>query len=124
MLDDASPSLRDLRRRREHTEQGIREKLNQLILHHKKELVDTYITQQSGTFVLPILKRFQINREGIDEYHEQNRSIQTVFRQELPDGRSVLLHPDRIRISRPEDLADHSPVRLTFRYPWPVAGRY
>ena len=59
VLDDASPALRDLRRRREHTEQGIREKLNQLIFHHKKELADTYITQRGGTYVLPVQKRFQ-----------------------------------------------------------------
>ena len=58
VLDDASPVLRDLRRRREHTEQGIREKLNQLIFHHKKELADTYITQRGGTYVLPVQKRF------------------------------------------------------------------
>ena len=59
VLDDASPALRNLRRQREHTEQGIREKLNQLILHHRKELADTYITQRNGTFVLPVQKRFQ-----------------------------------------------------------------
>ena len=59
VLDDASPALRGLRRRREHTEQGIREKLNQLIFHHKKELADTYITQRGGTYVLPVQKRFQ-----------------------------------------------------------------
>ena len=59
VLDDASPALRNLRRQREHTEQGIREKLNQLILHHKKELADTYITQRGGTYVLPVQKRFQ-----------------------------------------------------------------
>ena len=59
MLDDASPALRNLRRQREHTEQGIREKLNQLILHHKKELADTYITQRGGTYVLPVRKSCQ-----------------------------------------------------------------
>jgi len=59
VMDDASPALRDLRRRRERTEQGIRDKLNQLIMHHKKELADTYITQRGGTFVLPVQKRFQ-----------------------------------------------------------------
>ena len=36
VLDEASPALRDLRRRREHAEQGIRDRLNQIILHHKK----------------------------------------------------------------------------------------
>lgn len=64
VLDDASPALRNLRRQREHTEQGIREKLNQLIFHHKKELADTYITQRGGTFVLPVQKRFQSEFPG------------------------------------------------------------
>ena len=41
ILDDASPALRNLRRRREHTEQAIREKPNQILLHHKKELADS-----------------------------------------------------------------------------------
>lgn len=59
LLDDASPTLRNLRRRREHTEQAIREKLNQILLHHKKELADSYITQRGGTFVIPVQKRFQ-----------------------------------------------------------------
>ncbi|MBR7175137.1 MAG: DNA mismatch repair protein MutS [Clostridia bacterium] len=59
VLDDASPALRNLRRRREHTEQAIREKLNQILLHHKKELADTYITQRNGVFVIPVQKRFQ-----------------------------------------------------------------
>ena len=64
ILDDASPALRNLRRQREHTEQGIREKLNQLIFHHKKELADTYITQRGGTYVLPVQKRFQSQFPG------------------------------------------------------------
>ena len=64
ILDDASPALRNLRRQREHTEQGIREKLNHLIFHHKKELADTYITQRGGTYVLPVQKRFQSQFPG------------------------------------------------------------
>ena len=59
VLDDASPALRNLRRQREHTEQGIREKLSQILLHHKKELADSYITQRNGIFVIPVQKRFQ-----------------------------------------------------------------
>ena len=59
VLDDASPSLRNLRRRQEYTEQGIRDKLNQIILHHKKELADSYITRRGGAFVLPVQKRYQ-----------------------------------------------------------------
>ena len=48
VLDDASPALRNLRRQREFTEQSIREKLNQILFHHKKELADSYITQRNG----------------------------------------------------------------------------
>ena len=59
VLDDASPVLRNLRRQREHTEQGIREKLAKILLHHKKELADSYITQRNGVFVIPVQKRFQ-----------------------------------------------------------------
>ena len=59
VLDDASPALRNLRRQKEFTEQSIREKLNQIILHHKKELADNYITQRGGFFVVPVQKRFQ-----------------------------------------------------------------
>ena len=59
VLDDASPALRNLRRQREYAEQAIREKLNQIILHHKKELADTFITQRNGSYVIPVQKRFQ-----------------------------------------------------------------
>ena len=59
VLDDASPALRNLRRQREFTEQSIREKLNQILLRHKKELADNYITQRNGIFVIPVQKRFQ-----------------------------------------------------------------
>ena len=64
VLDDASPALRNLRRQREHAEQSIREKLNQMILHHKKELADNYITQRAGCFVLPVQKCFQSQFPG------------------------------------------------------------
>ena len=59
ILDDASPTLRNLRRQRERAEQEIREKLNQVLLHQKQKLADSYITQRNGAFVLPVQKRFQ-----------------------------------------------------------------
>ena len=64
VLDDASPALRDLRRRQAFMEQGIREKLDQVILHHKKELADCYVTQRGGAFVLPVQKKFQSRFPG------------------------------------------------------------
>ena len=59
VLDDASPTLRSLRRQRERAEQEIREKLNQVLLHHREKLADSYITQRNGAYVLPVQKRFQ-----------------------------------------------------------------
>ena len=59
VLDDASPVLRNLRRQREHTEQAIREKLNQILLHHRKELADNFVTQRNGIYVIPVQKKFQ-----------------------------------------------------------------
>ena len=90
VLDDASPALRDLRRRKEHTEQGIREKLNQLILRHKKELADSYITQRGGTFVLPVQRRYQSQFPG--------RAVDTSAK-----GSTVFMEPSAVRSLR-EDL--------------------
>ena len=59
ILDDASPALRSLRRQRERAEQEIREKLNQTLIRHKRELADGYITQRGGCFVVPVQKRYQ-----------------------------------------------------------------
>ena len=64
ILDDASPDLKNMRRRREHTERMIREKLNQILLHHKKELADSYITQRNGIYVVPVQKKFQSTFPG------------------------------------------------------------
>ena len=89
VLDDASPALRDLRRRREHAEQGIREKLNQIILHHKKELADAYITQRGGTYVLPVQKRFQGQFPG--------RAVEVSGK-----GSTVFMEPSAVRSLRQE----------------------
>ena len=59
ILDDASPGLRGLRRRRERAEQEIREKLNHVLRHHQSQLADSYVTQRGGVYVLPVQKRFQ-----------------------------------------------------------------
>ena len=64
VLDEASPALRNLRRQREFTEQAIREKLNQILFHHKKELADSYITQRNGIYVIPVQKKFQSTFPG------------------------------------------------------------
>lgn len=59
VLDDASPALRDLRRRLEHAEQEIRDKLAQVLAHHRNELADSFVTRRGGAYTVPVLKRFQ-----------------------------------------------------------------
>gem|GEM_PF-3307211 len=89
ILDDASPSLRDLRRQREHTEQAIRERLDQVLLRHKKELADTYITQRGGAYVVPVQKRFQSTFPGT--------VVDTSAR-----GSTVFMEPSAVRALRQE----------------------
>ena len=89
VLDDASPVLRNLRRRQEHAEQGIRDKLNQIMLHHKKELSDTYITQRGGTYVLPVQARFRNQFPG--------RIVEVSGK-----GATVFMEPSAVRSLREE----------------------
>lgn len=59
LLDDASTTLRNLRRRRENLETEIRDKLNRLLQSRKPYLADSYITTRAGRYVLPVQKKFQ-----------------------------------------------------------------
>ena len=59
VLDDASPGLKNMHRQREYAERSIREKLNQIMLRHRNELADTYITQRNGIYVVPVQKKFR-----------------------------------------------------------------
>ena len=59
VLDNASSLLHNLRRKKEHTESKIREKLNQLLQSRKQFLADSYITSRNGHFVLPVQRRYQ-----------------------------------------------------------------
>ena len=89
VLDDASPALRNLRRQREFTEQSIREKRNQILFHHKKELADSYITQRNGIFVIPVQKRFQGSFPG----HTVDTSAK---------GNTVFMEPTAVQALRQE----------------------
>ena len=89
VLDDASPMLRNLRRRKEHAEQGIREKLNQIILRHGKELADSYITRRNGCYVVPVQKRFQAQFPG--------RLVDTSGK-----GTTVFMEPSAVQALRQE----------------------
>lgn len=65
VLDNASPTLHNLRRKKEHSEGKIREKLNQILQSRKQYLADSYITSRNGHFVLPVQRRYQNQFGGI-----------------------------------------------------------
>lgn len=87
ILDDASPTLRDLRRRRERGEQEIRERLNRVLQHHRSQLADSYVTQRGGAWVVPVQKRFQSAFPG--------RSIDTSAK-----GNTVFMEPTAVSALR------------------------
>ena len=89
VLDDASPALKNMRRQREYTERSIREKLNQVISHHKKELADNYITQRNGLYVVPVQKKFQNAFPGT--------AVDTSAK-----GNTVFMEPSAVRTLRQE----------------------
>ena len=89
VLDDASPLLKNLRRQRENAERAIREKLGQILLHHKKELADNYITQRNGIYVVPVQKRFQSAFPGT--------AVDTSAK-----GSTVFMEPSSVRALRQE----------------------
>ena len=89
VLDDASSALKNMRRQREYTERSIREKLSQIILHHKKELADSYITQRNGIYVVPVQKKFLSAFPGT--------AVDTSAK-----GNTVFMEPSAVRTLRQE----------------------
>ncbi len=77
ILDDASPALRGLRRQRERAEQDIRDRLNQVLMRHRQQLADSYVTQRGGSWVVPVQKRFQSAFPG--RVIDQSAKGSTVF---------------------------------------------
>jgi DNA mismatch repair protein MutS2 len=59
VYDEASPALRNIRRKAEHTEAQIKEKLGHILQSRKQYLADSYISIRSGHYVLPVQRRFQ-----------------------------------------------------------------
>ncbi|HPF87959.1 MAG TPA: DNA mismatch repair protein MutS [Candidatus Limiplasma sp.] len=57
--DEASAQLRDLRRKKIIMEAKIKDKLNQFLHSHKQYLIDGYITNRGGHYVLPVQRKFQ-----------------------------------------------------------------
>ncbi len=59
LCDEASPALRDIRRKRERVDGQIKEKLNHILQSRKQYLADSYIAQRGGHYVIPVQRKFQ-----------------------------------------------------------------
>lgn len=77
VFDDASPTLRRLRREMEQLEGRMRDRLHQLIQSKKKWLADSFISKRNGRYVLPVLKQYQ--NQFVGTVIDASRSGGTVF---------------------------------------------
>ena len=59
VYDDASPALKDIRRRMNHLHSQIREKLDHVLKSKKEMLADNYISIRGDHYVLPVLRRYK-----------------------------------------------------------------
>lgn len=57
--DEASSTLRNIRRKQEHLEAQIKEKLSHILQSRKQYLADSYIANRNGHYVLPVQRRYQ-----------------------------------------------------------------
>ena len=64
LRDDASPALRNIRRKKEHAEAQIKEKLDHILKSRKQYLSDGYIAVRQGRHVLPVQRKFQTQFGG------------------------------------------------------------
>jgi len=64
LRDDASSALRNIRRKKEHVGEQIKEKLNHILKSRKEYLADGYITTRQGRYVLPVQRKFQTQFGG------------------------------------------------------------
>ncbi len=57
--DEASPELKNIRRKLAHVEVQIKEKLSHILQSRKQYLADSYITMRQGHYVVPVQRKFQ-----------------------------------------------------------------
>lgn len=77
--DNASPELKEIRRKKRHYENKIREQLDSMIhsSHYSKILRDGIITQRNGRFVVPVKAENRSEVSGM--VHDTSGSGATVF---------------------------------------------
>ncbi len=64
LYDDASPALKNIRRKKGYVDAQIKEKLSHILQSRKQYLSDTYITMRQGRYVLPVQRKYQTQFGG------------------------------------------------------------
>ena len=59
VYDDASPELRAIRRKQEHVEGQIKEKLNHVLKSRSQYLAESCIVSRNGRYALPVKRQYQ-----------------------------------------------------------------
>ena len=79
LSDNASPELASIRRKIMRENDGIRDKLNDMIrsAQHKEHLQDAIVTMRGGRYVVPVKAEHRRNVKGL--VHDQSGSGQTFF---------------------------------------------
>lgn len=62
--DEASPQLKNVRRKMEHVEMQVKEKLSHILSSRKEYLADGYITTRQGHYVVPVQRKYQTQFGG------------------------------------------------------------
>lgn len=116
--DDASPALRNIRRKKEHLETQIKEKLGHILKSRKQYLSDGYITVRQGRHVLPVQRKYQAQFGGT--VVEASGKGATVFMEPTAIAKSQTelstLHIEedaeerRILYTLTATVAEHSPM--------------
>ncbi len=64
VVDDASPTLRDVRRKQENLTASMRARLEQLLRGHRDWFADSYVANRNGRQTLPVKREFRNKIDG------------------------------------------------------------
>ncbi len=117
IADQASPALRDIRRRQRNENAFVREKLNAIIRskEHAAHLQDAIITMRNGRYVVPVKQEYRGNVPGL--IHGQSASGATLFIEPM----SIVEANNRLRVLEEEEKQEIERILLELSA---LAGAY